>query len=179
MIDYAEMTKEVMNSLEENKMLFKDFVSEHSEVTLLETEILEEIGNVLNEGIEINGNYYSFFGSLYDSYTIYQFTMDSYYIDDIDISDCSLLIKNDCDADGEWIPIIFIKEFWDFYSVYMTGSRKEIKEEANSEQDTSSKICNILDNATELKHIRSSLENLNFHYNEICEILETIVKKLY
>ena len=84
---------------------------------------------------------------------------------------------------GQWIPIIFIREFWDFYSVYTAGNRKEtkkeIKEETNNEQNTSTKICNILDNATELSHIRSSLENLNLHYNEICEILEAIVKKLY
>ena len=58
-------------------------------------------------------------------------------------------------------------------------TKKEIKEETNNGQNTSTNICNILDNATELQHIRSSLENLNLHYNEICEILEAIVKKLY
>lgn len=179
-----ELAKGFLDDIGNNRdMVIKavnSFISNVPEVTGLDREAVEEIGKNIGRASCSKGCY-DIFGTIYNLDYISNFldSRDCYYIDDFDSSELSVLLMYDCDEDGEWIPIIFIKEFWDFYSVYMTGSRKEIKEEANSERDTSSKICNILDNAIELNHIRSSLENLNLHYNEICEILETIVKKLY
>ena len=96
-----------MKVLEENKKLFRDFVSNYSEgVTLLGTEIREEIANVIDEA-GITETCYSFFGTKYDINIIYQFTMDEYYIDDFEISDYSLLLKNDCDEGEDWLPVIF------------------------------------------------------------------------
>ena len=184
MFGITESAKKFLDDIDKNRdMVIKavnSFISNVPEVTGLDRGTVEEIGKIIGH-VSCNKGCYDIFGIVYNFDYVSNFldSRDCYYIDDIDISQLSVYLKYDCDEDGEWIPIIFIKEFWDFYSVYMTGSRKEIKEEANSEQDTSSKICNILDNAIELNHIRSSLENLNLHYNEICEILETIVKKLY
>jgi hypothetical protein len=52
---------------------------------------------------------------------------DYYYIADTDISELSICLKYNQEEDGQWIPIIFIREFWDFYSVYTAGNRKKLK----------------------------------------------------
>lgn len=182
MFGITELAKRFSDDVNNNRdMVMKvinNFVSNASEVTGLDKKTLEEVGKIIGSESSIEKCYY-IFGTLYNLDYINNFldSRDCYYIEDID--ELHLYLKYDCDEDGEWIPIIFIKEFWDFYSVYMTGNRKENKAEANNKEDTSTKIYSILDSAVELKHIRSSLENLNFHYNEICEILETIVKKLH
>lgn len=184
MFGIAESTKKFLDDINDNRdMVIKaigSFISNVPEVTGLDRETVEEIGKNIGCASCSKGCY-DIFGTIYNLDYISNFldSRDCYYIDDFDSSELSVLLMYDCDEDGEWIPIIFIKEFWDFYSVYMIGNRKETKKETNNEQSTSTKIYSILDSATELKHIRSSLENLNFHYNEICEILETIVKKLH
>lgn len=126
MINYAEKVEEVVKALEENKKLFNDFVSNYSEVTLLGTEIREEIANVIDEAA-IDETDYSFFGTEYDTYILYQFTMNEYYIDDFEISDYSVLLKKNHDEGGDWLPVVFIKEFWDFYFDYISKKRENEK----------------------------------------------------
>lgn len=188
MFELTELVKRFLDDINDNRfMVIKavdSFISNVPEITGLDREAIEEIGKIVGH-TSCSKGCYDIFGIVYSLDYISNFldSRDCYYINDMDINQLSVCLKYDCDEDGEWIPIIFIKEFWDFYSVYTAGDRKEIKKEikekTNNEQNTSIKICNILDNATELQHIRSSLENLNLHYNEICEILEAIVKKLY
>lgn len=180
----TELAKGFLDDIGNNRdMVIKavdSFISNVPEVTGLDRKTIREIGKIIGCPSCSKGCY-DIFGIVYNFDYVSNFldSRDCYYIDDTDINQLSVCLKYDYDEDGEWIPIIFIKEFWDFYSVYIAGSRKETKEKTNNGQDVSMNICGILDNATELKHIRSSLENLNLHYNEICEILETIVKKLY
>lgn len=184
MFGIAESAKKFLDDINKNRdMVIKainSFISNVPEVTGLDEKMIKEVGEIIGNKSSIEGCYY-IFGDLYSFEYIYNFlnSRDCYYINDIDTNELSVYLKYDCDEDGGWIPIIFIKEFWDFYSVYIAGSRKETKEKTNNGQNVSMNICGILDNAIELNHIRSSLENLNLHYNEICEILETIVKKLY
>lgn len=184
MFELTESVKRFLDDINDSRfMVIKavdSFISNVPEVTGLDREAVEEIGKIVGCA-SCGKGCYNIFGVVYSLDYISNFldSRDCYYIDDIDINQLSVYLKHDCDEDGEWIPIIFIKEFWDFYSVYIAGSRKETKEKTNNGQDVSMNICGILDNATELNHIRSSLENLNLHYNEICEILEAIVKKLY
>lgn len=188
MFELTELVKRFLDDINDSRfMVIKavdSFVSNVPEVTGLDKEAVEEIGKIVGHASCSKGCY-DIFGIVYSLDYISNFldSRDCYYINDTNINQLNVCLKYDCDEDGEWIPIIFIKEFWSFYSVYTAGNekeiKKEVKEKTNNEQNTSTKICNILDNATELQHIRSSLENLNLHYNEICEILEAIVKKLY
>lgn len=184
MFEITELAKGFLNNSDTVKDAFNDFVSNTHEVTGLNEKTIKEVAAIIGSKSCSEGAY-NIFGTVYNLDYIDNFlnNRDCYYINDIDTNELNICLKYEYDEDGEWIPVIFIKEFWDFYSVYTAGNRKEtkkeIKEETNNEQNTSIKICNILDNATELQHIRSSLENLNLHYNEICEILEAIVKKLY
>lgn len=126
MIDYVEMAKEVVKALEENKKLFSDFVSNYSEITLLDTTIREGIANIIDEA-GISKTCYSFFGTEYDTFVIYCSTMNKCYINDFDIFDYSLFLISDSGEDRAWIPIIFIKEFWDFYFDYISKKRENEK----------------------------------------------------
>ena len=188
MFEITELAKKFLDDFNNNRnMVIKainSFISNTPQITGLDEETIEEIGKIIGYESTIKDCWY-IFGIMYNLKDVSNLLNDRdyYYIGYIDISELSVYLKYDREVEGQWIPIIFIKEFWDFYSVYTAGNRKEtkkeIKEETNNEQNISTKICNILDNAIELQHIRSSLENLNLHYNEICEILEAIVKKLY
>ena len=187
MFEITELAKKFSDDFNYNRSMVieavNSFIFNVPEITGLDERTIEEVGKII--GYESKDNWWYIFGTMYNLKYISNLLNDRdyYYIADTDISELSVCLKYNQEEDGQWIPIIFIKEFWDFYSVYTAGNKKEtkkeIKEETNNEQNTSTKICNILDNATELQHIRSSLENLNLHYNEICEILEAIVKKLY
>ena len=181
MFEITELAKKFLDD-RDIQNIFNDFVSNTSEVTGLDRETIEKVGKIIGDKSCSKGFYY-IFGTAYnlDSVSDFLNLRECYYINDIYTEELCVHLKYDYEEGGEWIPIIFIKEFWDFYSVYNAGNKKEIKkvkEETNNRQNTSTKIYNILDNATELQHIRSSLENLNLNYNEICEILEAIVKKL-
>ena len=181
MFEITELAKKFLND-SDMQNVFNDFVSSTSEVTGLDKEAIKKVGKIIGSKSCCEGLYY-IFGTPYNLDSVSNFLnfRECYYINDIYTEELCVDLKYDDEEDREWIPIIFIKEFWDFYSVYNAGNKKEIKkvkEETNNRQNTSTKIYNILDNATELQHIRSSLENLNLHYNEICEILEAIVKKL-
>lgn len=179
MFEITELAKKFSDD-SDMQNVFNNFVSNTSEVTGLDKEAIKKVGKIIGSKSCSEGLYY-IFGTAYNLDSVGNFLnfRECYYINDIDTDELCVHLKYDYEEDGDWIPIIFIKEFWDFYSVYKAGNKKEIKKETNNGQKTSIKICNILDNATELQHIRSSLENLNLHYNEICEILEAIVKKLY
>lgn len=188
MFEITELAKKFSDDFNNNRnMVIKavnSFIFNVPEITGLDEEAIEEIGKIIGYKSSID-DCWCIFGTMYNLKYVSNFLNDRdyYYIADTDIRELSVYLKYNQKEVGVWIPIIFIREFWDFYSVYTAGNRKEtkkeIEEETNNEQNTSTKICNILDNATELNHIRSSLENLNLHYNEICEILEAIVKKLY
>lgn len=184
MFGLIELAKRFLDDINDNKnMAIKvvdSFISNVSEVTGLDEKAIKAVGKIIG-GESCGKDCYNIFGTVYNLNYIDEFLndRDCYYINDFDIEELCVQLKYDCDEDGDWIPIIFIKEFWSYYSTYTTENRKETEEEANNEQNISTKICSILDSAIELKHIRSSLENLNFHYNEICEILEIIVKKLH
>ena len=179
MFEITELAKKFSDD-SDMQNVFNNFVSNTSEVTGLDKEVIKKVGKIIGSKSCSEGLYY-IFGTAYNLDTVGNFLnfRECYYINDIDTDELCVYLKYDDEEDGNWIPIIFIKEFWDFYSVYKAGNKKEIKKETNNGQNTSIKIYNILDNATELQHIRFSLENLNLHYNEICEILEVIVKKLY
>ena len=180
MFEITELAKRFWND-SDMKNVFNSFALNVSEVTGLDRETIEKVGKIIGSKSCSEGLYY-IFGTAYNLSSVSDFLnfRECYYVNDIDADEFCIHLKYDNEEDGSWIPIIFIKEFWEFYSTYKTKNKKETKEEINNEQqNTSTKICNILDNATELQHIRSSLENLNLHYNEICEILEAIVKKLY
>lgn len=126
MTNYTEKIKEIVKALEENEKLFRNFISSYSEITLLGTEIREKIANVIDEA-GIDETCYSFFGTEYDTYILYQFTMGKYYIDDFEISDYSVLLKENHDKGGDWLPVVFIKEFWDFYFDYISKKRENEK----------------------------------------------------
>ena len=186
MINYVEKMEEVVKVLEENKKLFRDFVSNYSEVTLLGTEIREEIASVIDEA-GITETCYSFFGAEYDTSIIYQFTMDEYYIDDCEISDYSLLLKNDCDESGDWLPVVFIKEFWEFYDNFMNGNENKNKSEENTnnriteiKEETFSleNIYNIAEHSDKIIHICDELKDIGFNNEEIFEIITNIIKKI-
>lgn len=185
-MNYAKKTEEIVKVLEENKKLFHDFVSNYSEVTLLGTEIREEIANVIDEA-GIDETCYRFFDTEYDTSIIYQFTMDEYYIDDFEISDYSLLLKNDCDEGGDWLPVFFIKEFWEFYNNFMNESENKNKSEKNMNNKTTEikkeifsleNIYNIAKHSDKIIHICDELRNIGFNNEEIFEIITNIIKKI-
>lgn len=189
MINYVEKMEEVVKVLEENKKLFRDFVSNYSEVTLLGTEIREEIASIIDEA-GITETCYSFFGTEYDTSIIYQFTMDEYYIDDCEISDYSLLLKNDCDEGGDWLPVVFIKEFWEFWEFYnnfMNGNENKNKSEENTNNKITEikkeifsleNIYNIAKHSDKIIHICDELKDIGFNNEEIFEIITNIIKKI-
>lgn len=180
MFEITELAKGFLNNSDTVKDAFNDFVSNTHEVTGLNEKTIKEVAAIIGSKSCSEGAY-NIFGTVYNLDYIDNFlnNRDYYYINDIDTNELNICLKYEYDEDGAWIPVIFIKEFWDFYSVYTARNRKETKEGINNKQDTSTNIYSILDSAIELKHIRTSLENLNLHYNEICEILEAIVKKLH
>lgn len=180
MFEITELAKGFLNNSDTVKDAFNDFVLNTHEVTGLNEKTIKEVAAIIGSKSCSEGAY-NIFGTVYNLDYIDNFlnNRDYYYINDIDTNELNICLKYEYDEDGEWIPVIFIKEFWDFYSVYIARNRKETKEGINNKQDTSTNIYSILDSAIELKHIRTSLENLNLHYNEICEILEAIVKKLH
>jgi hypothetical protein len=179
MFEITELAKGFLNNSDTVKDAFNDFVSNTPEVTGLNEKTIKEVAAIIGSKSCSEGAY-NIFGTVYNLDYINNFlnNRDYYYINDIDTNELNICLKYEYDEDGEWIPVIFIKEFWVFYSVYTARNRKETKEGIDNKQDTSTNIYSILDGAIELKHIRTSLENLNLHYNEIYEILEAIVKKL-
>ena len=127
MIDYVGMAKEVAKALEEDNKLFSEFVSNYSEVNLLDKNIRRGIAGKIDE-VEYEDYFYRFFNSDYSFDAIYNLDLDlsDCYIDDVNIKDYSVYLARD-DEGIDWLPVIFIKEFWDFYFDYISKKRENEK----------------------------------------------------
>lgn len=104
--------------------IVEDFCEEAktgTDATILTTTEIEEIKQRMSSDNQIkilfepNTEYYQAlnFKALSD--------IEKYYIvSDYDENDHSVYLTHDYDeGDGVWVPIIFIKEFWKFYSEYV------------------------------------------------------------
>ena len=126
MINYAEKVEEVVKALEENKKLFKEFIFNYPEVTILNKDICKKIAKNTNTNEDCEF-YYRFFNTEYSVDFLGNFaTNTKYIIDHIDIDDYSVFLTQD-DKDVDWLPVIFIKEFWDFYFNYISKKRENEK----------------------------------------------------
>lgn len=126
MIDYEGMAKEVVKALEENNKLFKEFIFNYPEVTILNKDICKRIAENTNTNEDCEF-YYRFFNTEYSIDFLGNFaTNTKYIIDQVDIDDYSVFLTQDIE-DVDWLPVIFIKEFWDFYFDYISKKRENEK----------------------------------------------------
>ena len=125
MIDYVGMAKEVAKALEKDNKLFSEFVSNYSEVSLLDENIRRGIAGKIDE-VEYEDYFYRFFNSNYSFDAIYNLDLNDCYIDDVNIKNYSVYLARD-DEGIDWLPVIFIKEFWDFYFDYISKKKENEK----------------------------------------------------
>lgn len=174
MIDYVKMAKEVAKAIKEDDKLFSEFVSNYSEVMLLDKGICEKIVEIINT----NGDcefYYCLFNTEYDVDFLKNFaTNTKYIIDHVDEYDYSVYLTQDGE-DVEWMPVIFIKEFWDFYSNY----DHTIKEEETKIETTKTDIEIIADNLIEyidkIQDIITNFTNMGLPKEDISFIIQKAI----
>lgn len=154
MINYGEMAKEVAKAIKKNSELFDRFVSNYSEINLLDRDIRGNIIVAIDES-RSSDYFYKFFNSDY-SFDDLDLELGEYYIDDINAGDYSVFLKNDCDEGGTWLPVIFIKEFWDFYFDYINKKKEsgkmvcssklgeELKQNEKQNKTNIDNICKII-----------------------------------
>lgn len=194
MINYGKMAKEVAKVLKEDNKLFSEFVSNYSEVMLLDVDIRREIARNIDEAD--NEDYiYRFFNSDYSFNDIYDTCLDfENYIDGINSNDYSVFLRNDCDnEEGTWLPIIFIKEFWDFYFDYINKKKEsenrvcssklgiELKQDETNIDD----ICKIIaedfvknyDSYTDIFNALDSFSNIS--EDDSVELFANFLKRLF
>ena len=126
MIDYVGMAKEVMKALGEDNKLFNEFVFNYSEATILNMDICKRIAKNINTNEDCDF-YYCIFNTKCSIDFLGNFaTNTKYIIDHDDIDDYSVFLTQD-NGDVDWLPVIFIKEFWDFYFDYISKKRENEK----------------------------------------------------
>ena len=192
MINYGEMAKEVAKALKKDDKLFNEFVSNYSKVMLLDRDICERIVKNINT----NGDcefHYCFFNTEYDVGFLKVFaTNTEYIIDQIDEYDYSVFLTQD-NEDVEWIPVIFVKEFWDFYFDYINKKKESEKMVCSSKLGGKLKqneinidsICKTIaedfvknyDSYTDVFNALNSFSNLS--ENDCVEFITNFFKRLF
>lgn len=192
MINYGKMAKEVAKVLKEDNKLFSEFVSNYSEVMLLDRDTCERIVKSINT----KGNYefyYYFFNTAYGFDFLNNFaTNTEYIIDHIDEDDYSVYLTQG-GKDVEWIPVIFIKEFWDFYFDYINEKKEsgkmacslELGEKLKQNETNIDDICKIIaedfvKNYDNYTGIFAALDNFqDLSENDCAEFLTNFFKRLF
>lgn len=191
MINYGEMAKEVAMAIKENSELFDRFVSNYSEITLLDNNIRGNIIVAIDES-RSSDYFYRFFNSDYSSDDL-DLELGEYYIDDINAGDYSVFLKNDCDEGGTWLPVIFIKEFWDFYFDYINKKKESGKmvcssklgEKLKQNEINIDNICKIIaedflknyDSYTDVFNALDSFSNIS--EDDSVELFANFFKRLF
>lgn len=194
MINYGEMTREVAKAIKENSELFNRFVSNYSEITLLNDEDKMNILVVIDEAQTPLGDYfYKIFNADYTADEICNLDVEKYYIDNFDRNYYSLYLKYSENVVGRWIPIIFIKEFWDFYFDYINKKKEdgkmvcspESKEELKQNKINIDDICRIIaedflknyDSYTDVFNALDSFSNIS--EDDSVELFANFFKRLF
>lgn len=194
MINYGEMAREVANAIKENSELFDRFVSNYSEITLLNDEDRMDILVSIDEAQTPLGDYfYKIFNADYTADEICNLNAEEYYIDNFDRNYYSLYLKYNEDVVGRWMPIIFIKEFWDFYFDYINKKKEdekmvcssESKEELKQNETNIDDICRIIaedfvKNYNNYISMFTTFDNFSdLSENDYAEFLANFFKRLF
>lgn len=148
-----------------------------TDATILTTSEIEEIkqrmgsDNQIKILFEPNKEYYQAlnFKALSD--------IEKYYIiSDYDENDHSIYLTRDDDSDdsdGVWLPVIFIREFWDFYSNY----DHTIKEEETETVKTDIEIIadNLIEYIDKIQDIITNFTNMGLPKEDISFIIQKAI----
>lgn len=194
MINYGEMAKDVVKAIKENSELFDRFVSNYSEITLLNDEDRMDILVSIDEAQTPLGDYfYKIFNADYTADEICNLNAEEYYIDNFNRNYYSLYLKYNEDVVGRWMPIIFIKEFWDFYFDYINKKKEdekmvcspESKEELKQNETNIDDICKIIaedfvKNYNNYISMFTTFDNFSdLSENDYAEFLTNFFKRLF
>ena len=166
----TEFEKNVSNFLAEpfhmKEKIVKDFAKETKinivDATFLTAPEIEIIYEKTNKNKEIE----TIFGTEYYDYEYFKKLSDFknfYTIVDYDDEDNSVYLTHDEDK-FYWISIIFIKEFWDFYSNYINEKNTDIEIIADNLVEYNDMIQGVI---TYLANINVSKENISFLIQKI------------
>lgn len=192
MINYGKMAKEVAKAIKENSELFDKFVSNYSEITLLNDEDRGDILVVVDES-PLADYLYKIFNDDYTADDICTLDDEEYYIDNFDRNHYSLYLKNNDDVVGGWMPIIFVKEFWDFYFDYINKKEEgekmvcslKLGEELKQNETNIDNICKIIaedfiknyDSYTDVFNALDSFSNIS--EDDSVELFANFLKRLF
>lgn len=182
-VDFEGMVKHFMNLSKADKQevmnLFMDGIETKTEkdATILTASEIEEIKQrmVSDNQIKILFN----FNHEYEYYQVLNFKdfsdIEKYYtIKYCDKDDYSVYLAHD-EGCGVWLPIIFIREFWDFYSNY----DHNIKEEETKIETTKTDIEIIADNLIEyidkIQDIITNFINMGLPKEDISFIIQKAI----
>lgn len=194
MINYGEMAKDVVKAIKENSELFDRFVSNYSEITLLNDEDRMDILVSIDEAqTPLEDYFYKIFNADYTADEICNLNAEEYYIDNFNRNYYSLYLKYNEDVVGRWMPIIFIKEFWDFYFDYINKKKEdekmvcspESKEELKQNETNIDDICKIIaedfvknyDSYTDVFNALNSFSNIS--EDDSVELFANFFKRLF
>lgn len=131
MIDYVGMAKQFMEfDDKKRRKVFLAFVKEYyyDDMVVLNREILEKIMPVISTPNKKDNRFVKIFGITYSLRYIYKDFAEKYYTEYVDYCEDDYTIKvrtcaeeeqTEYEEYDEWTSVLFIREFWDFYSNYV------------------------------------------------------------
>lgn len=151
-------------------------IETEKDVTILTTSEIEEIKQRMISDNQINILFKTDM-VYYQELNFKAFSdIEKYYtIMNYDEDDHSVYLTHDEDRGGVWLPIIFIKEFWNFYSNY----DHTIKEEETEVETAKTDIEIIADNLTEyidkIQDIITNFTNMGLPKEDISFIIQKTI----
>lgn len=101
--------------------------------------------------------------------------IEKYYtIMDYDENDHSIYLTHDED-DGEWLPIIFIREFWEFYSNYDHTIKEEETEVKPAKTDIEIIADNLIEYIDKIQDIITNFTNMGLPKEDISFIIQKAI----
>lgn len=135
-MDYVEMTKQFMKCDDEKrKEVFLAFVKKYyyDDMVVLNRETLEKIMPIISTPDKDNKRFCQIFGIRYSLKYVYEDFAEKYCTEYVDYCEDDYAIKvrvyaeeeqteyDEYEEYNEWTSVLFIREFWDFYSNYVNG----------------------------------------------------------
>lgn len=102
--------------------------------------------------------------------------IEKYYtIMDYDENDHSVYLTHDEDGGGVWLPITFIKEFWEFYSNYDHTIKEEETEIETAKTDIEIIADNLIEYIDKIQDIITNFTNMGLPKEDISFIIQKAI----
>lgn len=144
-----------------------------ADATILTTTEIDEIKQRMNSDnqikilFELNSEYYQALN--FEAFS----DIEKYYTNDYcDKNDHSIYLTHDGDG-GVWLPVIFIREFWDFYSNYNHTIKKEETETVKT--DIEIIADNLIEYIDKIQDIITNFTNMGLPKEDISFIIQKAI----